>query len=317
MAEETTVIKGAFEDHQGRVIHPETEADLVALLNGKSVEAAVAEILAMFAGYLPKSGGGTVSGLLNITGGRVDVNQWASLSAGTDGFVMLALNAYKGPTDNKYYYRSTHADIGARGIIFRYGGDTGIGWFDTGMIATTADAEFTPTIKSLTNPDAELITGQNLNSLTKNGHYCGSGLTNAPFSSSDWWYVFVQNLTDNSANYVTQMAVAVNQQATYVRTRRAGTWGDWERMATITAGANAAYIPIPRYGPESARGGYIGFPDSSQMLYLTNEQSGGQINLSAPGGVLINGQRIPSQYHSTSAPSSSDGQDGDVWDVYV
>lgn len=317
MADTTTIIAGQLQDHLGRVLHPESEAGHIGTRDGKSVETKLAELLAKFAEYLPLSGGGTVSGLLNITGGRVDVNQWASLSAGSDGFVMLALNAYKGPTDNKYYYRATHANIGARGIIFRYGGDGGISWFDTGMVATTADQEFTPDIKSLTRPDAELISGQDLNNLTANGHYCGQNITNAPFSSTDWWYVFVQNLTDNSVNYCTQTAIAVNQNAVYTRMRRNGTWQAWDRLSTITSGGGASYIPIPTGGPDSERGGYVGFPDSSVNMYLTNERSGGYINLSAPGGVYVNGTKISAQHVSTSAPNNSQGADGDTWDVYV
>lgn len=312
-----TILKGRFEDSQGRHIHPASEASMIAMGDGKSVETKIAELLAMFAGYLSLSGGGTVNGLVNITNGRLDVNQWASISAGTDGFMLLGQNCYKGPTDNKYYFRNTHSDLGARGIVFRYGGNTGISWFDTGMIATTADTEFTPTIKSLTNPEGDVITGQDLNNLTANGFFCGSALTNAPFSSSDWWYVIVHHLTDNSTAYVTQTAIAVNQAAVYTRTRLNGTWQAWDRLATITAGGGASYIPIPIGGPGSGRGGYVGFPDSSVNMYLTNERQGGYINLSAPGGVYVNGTKIPAQHISTSAPNNSQGADGDTWDVYV
>ena len=60
MADVTTVLPGAFEDHLGRRVHPATYAKLVAMQDGKSVEEKVADLLGMFAGYLPKSGGGSI-----------------------------------------------------------------------------------------------------------------------------------------------------------------------------------------------------------------------------------------------------------------
>ena len=316
MADVTSIMQGAFEDYQGNKLLPATVAEMVAMASGKSVETAIAELLQTLSGYVPLSGGGTINGSLELQNGGFTASAWAGMSAGSDGFVLFGKNCYKHPTNNKYYYKNTHENIGAAGIIFKYGSE-GVFWFDTGTVATVADQEFTPDIKSLTNPDAPLISGQDLNSLTQNGVYCGQNFTNAPFSSTDWWYVFVQNLTQNSVNYCTQIAIAVNQQAMYQRGRRNGAWDDWQRVATIIAGNNSAYIPFPRYGPESGRGGYVGFPDSSQNLYLTNEQEGGYINLSAGGGVYINGTKVPTQHVSTSAPNNSQGSDGDTWDVYV
>lgn len=315
MAEVSTVLKGTLEDHLGRVLHPDSEADQILCEDGKSVETRLAELLAAFAGYLPLNGGGTVNGNLELQGGNFTASGWAGVSAGSDGFVLFGKNCYKHPTNNRYYYQNTHENIGASGIILKYGHE-GVYWFDMGTIATVKDQEFTPDIKSLTNPDAPLISGQDLDSLTQNGTFCGNTMTNTPFASSDWFWVFVNNLTNNSANYVSQTAVAVNQEAIYTRTRRNGVWGAWARVATISSDGSSAFVPIPRYGPESARGGYLGYPDGGTMLYLTNE-TGGAINLSSTGGVQINGQRIPAQFYSTNPPSSSDGQDGDVWDVYV
>lgn len=310
-----TIIKGQLEDHNGRVLHPKSEAALVIMSDGKSVETKYAELLDKLAGYLSLDGGGDITGNVNINLGRLSISNWGAFSSGTDGHVMYAQNAYKNPIDNKYYYLQTHESMGAKGVLMRHGAD-GLYFFDTGMIPTVADQEFTPKFRRLDRPDAELINGAELDNLTQNGIYCGNSLTNAPFGSADWWWVFVQNLTNSAAAYVTQTAVAVNQEATYTRTRRNGVWGIWTRLATIASDGNSAYIPIPRRGPESARGGYVGYPDGGTMLYLTNE-TGGPINISSTAGVLINGQRIPVQYYSTSAPSASDGQDGDVWDVYV
>ena len=315
MAEVSTVLKGALEDHLGRVLHPDSEADQILCEDGKSVETRLAELLAAFAGYLPLNGGGTVNGAIKINNGKLEINKWGVVSTGSDGFVLIAQNAYKDPVKNTYHYAHTHENVGARGIEFKHG-QPGVWWFDQGMIPTTEGQEFAPSFRSMTNPDAALISGQDLDSLTQNGTFCGNTMTNTPFASSDWFWVFVNNLTNNSANYVTQTAVAVNQEAIYTRTRRNGVWGAWARVATISSDGSSAFVPIPRYGPESARGGYLGYPDGGTMLYLTNE-TGGAINLSSTGGVQINGQRIPAQFYSTNPPSSSDGQDGDVWDVYV
>lgn len=316
MAEVSTVLKGTLEDHLGRVLHPDSEADQILCDDGKSVETRLAELLAAFAEYLPLNGGGTVNGNLELKNGRFTASEWAGVSAGSDGFVLFGKNCYKHPINNRYYYKNTHKNIGASGIVLKYGSE-GVYWFDMGTIATVKDQEFTPDIKSLTNPDAPLISGQDLNGLTQNGRYCGQNFANAPFGSKDWWYIFVQNLTQNSVNYVSQVAVAVNQQAIYSRNRRNGTWGSWERTATLIGDGNASYIQIPRYGPDSGRGGYVGFPDGNQTLYLTNDQSGGAINLSAQGGVMINGTKIPMQHISSAYPDNSQGADGDTWDVYV
>lgn len=310
-----TIIKGQLEDHTGRILHPKSEADLVTMSDGKSVETKFAELLSKLSRYLSLDGGGDITGNLNINLGRLSISNWGAFSSGTDGHVMYAQNAYKNPVDNKYYFLRTHESMGAKGVLMRHGAD-GLYFFDTGMIPTVEDQEFTPKFRRLDRPDAELINGGELDDLTQNGIYCGNSLVNAPFGSADWWWVFVQGLTDNATKYVVQTAVAVNQEATYTRTRRNGVWGAWARLATIASDGNAAYIPIPRHGPESARGGYIGYPDGSTMLYLTNE-TGGPINLSSTAGVQINGQRVPAQFYSTAAPSASDGQDGDVWDVYV
>ena len=309
------ILKGQLQDHEGRTLHPHSEAGLVVMPDGKSVEAKFAEFWEELTKYLPLDGGGNITGNVNINLGRLSISNWGAFSSGTDGHVMYAQNAYKNPIDNKYYFLQTHESMGAKGVLMRHGVD-GLYFFDTGMIPTVADQEFTPKFRRLDRPDAELINGADLNDLTQNGIHCGNSLTNAPFGSADWWWVFVQGLTDNATNYVTQTAVAVNQEATYTRTRRNGAWGAWARLAIIASDGNSAYIPIPRHGPESARGGYVGYPDGGTMLYLTNE-TGGPINISSTAGVQINGQRVPVQYYSTSAPSASDGQDGDVWDVYV
>lgn len=241
MADVNTVLGGRMEDAEGRVLHPATEAKYVAMADGKSAETKIEELLEKFAGYLSISGGGTVNGPINISGGKIGVNMWAQISAGSDGFVLLANNAYKSQADNKYYYANTHDNIGARGIEFKYG-QPGVWWFDTGNVATTAGQEFTPEWRSLTNPDALMISSQDLNNVTRNGTYCGSAMSNAPDGSQDWWWIIVNNLTDNSTNYVSQVAIAVNQGAIYVRNRHAGTWGSWSRLLTTADGIPKQHV---------------------------------------------------------------------------
>lgn len=320
MAEEMYVseriLKGRMEDHTGRILHSETESGQVMMADGKTVEEKVAELLAALGGYVSKSGSSVIrGGNLGVENGYVSSARWLCMSAGSDGHAMYAQNAYKNPDNNKYYFLNTHESMGARGIILRHG-SPGIWWFDTGMRETTADEEFTPTFKRLDKPDAEMATGRDFNSLLENGVYCGAGMQNAPFGSSDWFYIFVQNLTDNSTNYVTQWAVAVNQQATYQRGRRAGNWDAWQRISTVVGDGNSSFLQIPAAGPESGRGGYVGFPDSGNMMYLTNEK-GGPVNVSASGGLMVNGTRVPTQHISTAIPQNSQGVDGDTWDVYI
>ena len=331
------ILKGRLEDHLGRVLHPDSEADQISTVDGKSVETKLAELLAKFAEYLPKNGGGDITGSVNINLGRMSISNWGAFSSGTDGHVMYAQNAYKNPYDNKYYYLQTHDNMGAKGILMRHGAP-GIYWFDTGMVPTVKDQEFTPTFKRLDKPDADLITGADLNNLVENGVYCGEKLTPSPDGGTDWWYVWVQNLSGNSSSYVSQIAIGVNHFAIYARNRINGGWGTWDQIitgaggnitGTLTIHANGGnglqlvgtdhvYIPIYKNGVASGRSGHFGFPDSGGNTFnISNELSGGAINLSAPGGAQINGQRIPTQYAATWAPLSTDGQDGDVWDVYV
>ncbi|MCM3135307.1 phage tail protein [Paenibacillus polysaccharolyticus] len=86
---------------------------------------------------LPRAGG-DISGPLTIS-------SWGSISAGTSGFFLMGHNCYIHPTNNKYYYKQTHSNLGARGIIFRLG-QAGVYTFETGPISTVKDTEFTPTL---------------------------------------------------------------------------------------------------------------------------------------------------------------------------
>ncbi|MEK3706734.1 tail fiber protein [Paenibacillus sp. FSL R7-0198] len=86
---------------------------------------------------LPRTGG-DISGPLTV-------NSWGTISSGTAGFFLMGHNCYIHPTSNKYYFKQTHSNMGARGIVFRLG-QVGMYTFDTGPISTVKDAEFTPTL---------------------------------------------------------------------------------------------------------------------------------------------------------------------------
>ncbi|MEK3922850.1 tail fiber protein [Paenibacillus sp. FSL K6-2393] len=86
---------------------------------------------------LPRTGG-DISGPLTVS-------SWGTISSGTAGFFLMGHNCYIHPTSNKYYFKQTHSNMGARGIIFRLG-QAGVHTFDTGPISTVKDTEFTPTL---------------------------------------------------------------------------------------------------------------------------------------------------------------------------
>lgn len=227
MSEETIIMKGALEDHLGRIIHPDTEADQVTTQNGKTVEEALAELLAKFADYLPLVGG-RISGDLKTSRGNYYVSNWGCFSAGADGTVVIAENAYKHPTNNTYHYANTHATVGARGIVFR-GDAQGVWYFDTGSIATTANAAFTPTLISITDKATKLYSGNDLNNITENALIDGTSMANAP--DTDWYYV--QHFTHSqNASHATQIAYSFFTPAVYRRRKYKGDWSDWEPFLT-------------------------------------------------------------------------------------
>lgn len=224
---EKTIMKGALEDHLGRIIYPDTEADQVMTQNGKTVEELLAELLANFAKYLPVTGG-TISGNIHTYRGNYSVNTWGCFSAGSDGIVMLAENAYKHPTNNTYHFSATHPTMGARGIVFR-SGMQGVWYFDTGLIATTANAQFDPNLISITDKATKQFTG-NLDSITENTLIDGNTLTNGP---GDDWY-FVQHIAHsaNPVEWATQIAYAFHTSDVKRRSKRGGAWTPWEPFMT-------------------------------------------------------------------------------------
>lgn len=101
---------------------------------------------------LDKSGG-TVTGELKLTGDKqINLNDYGSMSAGANGNVLIGQNCYIEKSTGKFKYLSTHASMGARGVLWKWDSATNSAqpwFFETGLIATTADAEFTPTLKKM------------------------------------------------------------------------------------------------------------------------------------------------------------------------
>ena len=223
---EITIMKGALEDHLGRIIYPNTEADQVMTQNGKTVEERLAEMLAKFSDYLSLTGG-TISGDLQTYFGKYHVNTWGVLSTGTDGTVVLAENAYIHPANNTFHFANDHASMGARGIVFR-NGIAGVWYFDTGSISTTAGAAFTPNLISITDKATKNYTG-NLNNITENTIVDGNAMANAP--TADWY--FVQHIAHSGGTtYATQIAYSFFGPDVYRRRKSQGGWSTWDPFLT-------------------------------------------------------------------------------------
>ncbi|WP_366294469.1 tail fiber protein [Paenibacillus sp. AN1007] len=95
---------------------------------------------------LPRTGG-------SLTG-PLRISSWGEVSASTGGYVLYGHNCYLDASGVVYRYRNTHETMGARGIVFRLGAGLEGAWmFDTGQVAVTAGASFTPRLKRILNTD--------------------------------------------------------------------------------------------------------------------------------------------------------------------
>ena len=243
---EKIIMKGALEDHLGRIIYPDTEADQVMTENGKTVAERLAELLAKFGSYLPLSGG-TISGDVQTYFGKYHVNTWGVLSTGTDGTVVLAENAYIHPANNTFHFANDHASMGARGIVFR-SGIKGVWYFDTGIVATTAGAAFTPNMISITDKATKEF-GGNLNDISENVLIDCNNLANGP--GSDWY--FIQHIAHSAdpANWATQIAYAFNSNDVKRRRKNGGAWTAWEPFLTPSNTPTQHYAT---YAPSASDG---------------------------------------------------------------
>ena len=243
---ETIIMKGALEDHLGRIIYPDTAADQVMTANGKTAEEMLAELLAKFASYLPLAGG-TISGDVQTYFGKYHVNTWGVLSTGTDGTVVLAENAYIHPANNTFHFANDHASMGARGIVFR-NGIAGVWYFDTGSIATTAGAAFAPNLVSITDKATKEF-GGNLNDISDNVLIDCNNLANGP--GSDWYFIQHISHSADPVNWATQIAYALNSNDVKRRRKNGGAWTAWEPFLTPTNAHTLFYstvAPSDSYG---------------------------------------------------------------------
>ena len=149
----------------------------------------MAELVAELAKKIGNTGG-TISGELVIRDSKgLNISTWGSISAGTDGHVLMGQNCYKHPTKNTYHFKNTHENIGAKGIVFMLGME-GVYIFDTGSRATTADEEFTPKIHRVMTEKGGNFGGH--------VHIYGNGSENLALVGAD--HVFMQFFRDGVTN---------------------------------------------------------------------------------------------------------------------
>lgn len=337
---ETIVYDGVLEDENGAVMHPATSAKQVICEDGTTAEAKMAAML-------PKTGG-TMTGDLSTQRGKINVDTWGTLSAGSDGAFVIAQNAFKHPTANTFHFANDHENMGARGLVFRLGIQD-VYYFDTGSMRTVKGAAFTPNLVRLaTGADsfqkAKLtgdggftidISNSSLNDLTKNGFYAGENLANAPYTGvGTWYYVLVIGM---GTGYTRQICFDAFGTTFYTRALVANVWSGWNQIITdvggvvkgafrieseggdglALVGASHIYIPIYKTGLAGGRSGYFGYGDGATSDFTIANELGGAIKLQSAGGLHINGRRVPVTYQSTAAPTAADGADGDVWHQYV
>jgi len=192
--------------------------------------------------------GGKVTG--NITfDGQLISNSWAIYSSGPEGQILIATNAYFNPTDLTFRYKHTHASLGARGIYWPVSG-VAPRCFDTGLIATTADAVFTPTLQSLlTVADANTrymtrhrggISVSDLNLLDASPMYAYNASINngniGGAAGNGYWNIFSFSYA-GTVNHSTQIASdVVNDNKTFFRQAHGGngnTWGPWRHFGDL------------------------------------------------------------------------------------
>ncbi|WP_068775786.1 phage tail protein [Paenibacillus sp. FJAT-26967] len=199
--------------------------------------------------FLEKATGGTVRGpiVMDTTGNngkQLSVNMWGDLSASSGGQTVWGNNCYV-DQGGKHRYSNTHATLGAAGIRINYGN---IEFFNTGRIATTAGAEFTPDWKPLVAAGkvfADYLGGQLASKYVRNnyGYWPGNdantcttpgsymftnGSANTP--NGDWCTVLV--FGEGAMGRVVQMANVWNLGNDIFVRRYNNGWSQWTRIQT-------------------------------------------------------------------------------------
>lgn len=338
---ENKFYKGELQDDSGAVMHPKTVAEQVYHSDGKTTEQKMIELIARIenqvqtatATYFNRKTGGNVEG-------PVSSMDWGTFSAGSSGIAVIAENAYINKDRNTYHYKNTHSGLGARGIVMHP--NSGLLWFDTGNVATTADAQFYPALRPLQAGQTAVIHNGDMNDLTDTGFFNGSQMANAP--TQGWFYLICIGHSYDPTTYRMQIAIPFEGTGVYYRVC-SGVWYEWQHFVTSNSGGsirgglniigNAAplqligsdhiYLPFFKNGVGSVRSGYIGYGDGADPNFtINNEIDGGAVKALAEAGFWVvgagiydNGVRVPRTYISTAEPTAADGVDGDVWHQYV
>lgn len=182
---------------------------------------------------------------------------WGQFSSNVCGWCMLGNNCYLEKGTSKYRYKNTHPSLGARGIVFIPGSNPQ--YFDMGGVATTADAEFTPNLKSMWHSgndgeksglDADTLDGLHLSDIRGGKGAPGNDLNNA-LTSGIYWYdtnttnkpghnygsvlvvVSAGDTHNNSNNWIWQIAMNTDFNNIDIRQKiNNSNWTSWYKVWT-------------------------------------------------------------------------------------
>jgi hypothetical protein len=97
-------------------------------------------------------------------------------------------------------------------------------YFDTGHMATTADAAFSPSFKPLTAKKTEKRTS--VDDISENVIIDCESVPNGP--GNDWYYVQCIGHSADPTNYAVQIAYAFHSADVKWRRKITGVWTSWE-----------------------------------------------------------------------------------------
>ncbi|WP_411735001.1 pyocin knob domain-containing protein [Paenibacillus sp. M2] len=260
---------------------------------------------------LPRTGGALT--------GPLRISSWGEISASTGGYVLYGHNCYLDATGVVYRYRSTHATMGARGIVFRLGAGLQGAWmFDMGAIATTAGAAFTPTLKRMLNMDdfteilAKTVSKENgyasdANNVDPGFHFLRADSTNSP--DGDW--ATMLNVGGAITGRDFQIAQTWNvERLPYTIRRKKGTdWSSWERL--LTQPFNNTWVDLPLlnnwvpYDTSTYRVGVMRYADGLTIISGTVKNGINSGILGNIGGVALLPKKVViGNYYSRNSDST-------------